>query len=70
MGPEGVALNIKTDAITLNEKSLSLSCKNCNRMTEIEGEPVCFEQGKIKHLTLDPSPVALIQMVCIGWQKK
>jgi hypothetical protein len=39
-------------------------------MTEIEGESVCFEQGKIKRLTLDPSPAAFIQMVCIGWQKK
>tara|TARA_R110000796_G_scaffold27942_8_gene76759 strand:+ start:1330 stop:1449 length:120 start_codon:yes stop_codon:yes gene_type:complete len=39
-------------------------------MTEIEGEFVCFEQGRIKRLTLDPSPAALIKMVCIGWQKK
>lgn len=70
INPEDPALNIKTGAIALNEKSLSLSCKNCGRMTEIEGEIVCFEQGKIKRLTLDPSPVALIQMVCIGWKKK
>ncbi|MEO3683907.1 MULTISPECIES: hypothetical protein [Shewanella] len=67
-------LNIKKNAVDLNVdlnvKSLSLSCKNCNRMTEIEGELVCFEQGKIKCLTLDPSPAALIKMVCINWQKK
>ncbi|WP_371833606.1 hypothetical protein [Shewanella sp. H8] len=63
-------LNIKTAAVNINTQSLSLSCKNCNRMTEIEGELVCFEQGKIKRLTLDPSPAVLIKMVCIAWQKK
>ncbi|QDE32464.1 hypothetical protein FH971_16745 [Shewanella polaris] len=63
-------MNIKTAAVNINTQSLSLSCKNCNRMTEIEGELVCFEQGKIKRLTLDPSPAALIKMVCIAWQKK
>ncbi|MGX9460015.1 hypothetical protein ACWXWU_02070 [Shewanella sp. A14] len=63
-------MNIKTNAVSLNVQSLSLSCKNCNRMTEIEGELVCFEQGRIKRLTPDPSPASLIKMVCIGWQKK
>ncbi|XBJ50539.1 hypothetical protein ABIS04_15570 [Shewanella sp. H8] len=61
---------MKTAAVNINTQSLSLSCKNCNRMTEIEGELVCFEQGKIKRLTLDPSPAVLIKMVCIAWQKK
>ncbi len=61
---------MKMDIVNLNIRSLSLSCNNCNRMTEIEGEIVCFEQGKIKRLILDPSPTSLMRMVCIHWQKK
>ncbi|GGP45933.1 hypothetical protein GCM10009409_10760 [Shewanella saliphila] len=67
---KGYMLKIQADNIPVNEKSLSVSCQNCDRMIEIEGELVCFEHGKIKRLTLDPSPAALIKMVCIGWRKK
>ncbi|MCL1114834.1 hypothetical protein L2703_14690 [Shewanella basaltis] len=63
-------LKVTSENIPVKEQSLSASCKNCDRMIEIEGEMVCFEHGKIKRLIPDPSPQALIKMVCIGWRKK
>lgn len=63
-------LKVTSEIIPVNEKSLSVSCKNCDRMIEIEGELVCFEHGKIKRLIPDNSPRSLIKMVCIGWRKK
>ncbi|GGP52086.1 hypothetical protein GCM10009347_18860 [Shewanella algicola] len=63
-------LKVAAENIPVNEKSLSASCKNCDRMIEIEGEMVCFEHGKIKRLIPDTSPQSLIKMVCIGWRKK
>ncbi|MDP5146853.1 hypothetical protein ORI98_10440 [Shewanella sp. ULN5] len=53
-----------------NNKTASYSCQNCDRLTEIEGEMVCFEQGKITRLIPLDKPDTLIKLVCIGWQKK
>ena len=53
-----------------DNKTASYSCQNCGRLTEIEGEMVCFDQGKITRLIPLEKPDTLIKLVCIGWQKK
>ncbi|WP_228768340.1 hypothetical protein [Shewanella sp. TC10] len=50
-------------------KSLSLTCSNCEKLSEIEGEKVCFEQGQITRLTEDSSANSMIKMVCHSWSK-
>jgi len=63
-------LDRKNHQTVANNKTASYSCQNCDRLTEIEGEMVCFEQGKITRLIPLDKPDALIKLVCIGWQKK
>ncbi len=48
-------------------KGLSISCNSCQRMTVIEGEYVCFREGKITSLQpmKAPSPQDLL---CEGWK--
>ncbi|CAM3228365.1 hypothetical protein [Shewanella pealeana] len=51
-----------------NNKPLSASCSTCQRMTNIEGEFICFREGKIIGLkpTKEPSPQA--KLICEGWK--
>ena len=51
-----------------NNRSLSSSCSSCERMTVIEGEYICFIEGKIIGLTQisDPSPKP--KLICDGWK--
>ncbi|UJF22867.1 hypothetical protein [Shewanella sp. OMA3-2] len=63
-------MNLKNTQAAANGKIASNSCKNCDRLTEIEGEMVCFEQGKITRLVPMTEPNTLIKLVCIGWKKK
>lgn len=55
--------------ITIRQKTLSVSCDNCTKLTEIEGQQVCFEKGTITRLVKDPSPAPLLKMFCITWHK-
>ena len=55
--------------IPIKQKTLSVSCGNCTKLTEIEGQKVCFENGKITRLIEDSSPVSLLKMYCNAWQK-
>gem|GEM_PF-1080562 len=52
-------------------KNRSLSCHNCERLTIIEGETVCFRGGEIirLHRLEDEEPSKLI-LSCDGWQAK
>ncbi|WP_220770645.1 hypothetical protein [Shewanella sp. MBTL60-007] len=52
----------------LKNKSLSASCSSCQRMTNIEGEFICFREGKIIGLipTKEPSPQT--KLICDGWK--
>lgn len=51
-------------------KSRSLSCQNCERLTVIEGETVCFRQGQIISLhRVDEGP-AQLHLSCDSWRSK
>lgn len=51
-------------------KKRSLSCQNCERLTVIEGETVCFRQGEVIRLhRLDEEP-AKFRLSCEGWRSK
>ncbi|MCC4832560.1 hypothetical protein Q4601_14550 [Shewanella sp. 1_MG-2023] len=50
-------------------KAISLTCSNCEKLSEIEGEKICFEQGQITRLTEDANPNSMIKMVCHSWSK-
>jgi len=51
-------------------KNRTLSCQNCERLTVIEGESVCFRQGEIIRLhRLDEEPVKF-HLSCDGWRSK
>ncbi|WP_225442174.1 MULTISPECIES: hypothetical protein [Shewanella] len=50
-------------------KAMSLTCTNCERLSEIEGEKVCFDHGKITRLTELNTSDAIIKMVCNSWSK-
>ncbi|QIR15544.1 hypothetical protein [Shewanella aestuarii] len=54
----------------IEQKEISNSCKSCDRLTEIEGEMVCYQQGRITRLLPIEPNHSLIKLVCIGWQKK
>ncbi|MBV7314654.1 hypothetical protein KU855_03060 [Shewanella sp. NIFS-20-20] len=48
-------------------KTASVSCRNCRRLTELEGQMLCLRQGQIFHLTKlnnDAHP-----LICDGWQQ-
>ncbi|MCH1929519.1 hypothetical protein L9G16_04940 [Shewanella sp. A25] len=49
-------------------KTMSTSCKNCNRLTEIEGELVCFREGRIIRLTLIDESTTKLNLLCEGWK--
>ncbi|WP_041419648.1 hypothetical protein [Shewanella violacea] len=53
-------------------KKRALNCNNCDRLTMIEGESVCFRQGEIISLSLfDPLTEAnqnLPHIACDGWK--
>ncbi|AZQ09344.1 hypothetical protein [Shewanella khirikhana] len=49
-------------------KTRSNSCKNCDRLTEIEGEQLCFRDGRIiRLLPADDSKQPPI--LCEGWRQ-
>ncbi|MGL4473187.1 MAG: hypothetical protein ACRCT7_01790 [Shewanella sp.] len=48
-------------------KIASVSCRNCSRLTELEGQMLCFRQGKIFHLT--PVKTNANALICDGWQQ-
>ncbi len=50
-------------------KTMSVTCNNCDRLSEIEGEKVCFDQGEINRLTYDTRSDSIIRMVCNSWAK-
>ncbi|WP_083758307.1 hypothetical protein [Shewanella halifaxensis] len=51
-----------------NTKVFSSGCNSCERMTVIEGEYICFREGRITGLTpiTDHSPKP--KLVCDGWK--
>jgi phosphoglucomutase len=55
--------------IHVTQKTVSVSCDNCSKLTEIEGVRVCFENGKIIRLVEDTSATPLLKMYCHSWQK-
>ncbi|WP_394131221.1 hypothetical protein [Shewanella maritima] len=61
---------IKSDYFEADIKVLGLTCQSCDRMSEIEGEKVCFEKGKITRLRPDTRASEQIKIVCAYWQKK
>ncbi|QYK02142.1 hypothetical protein [Shewanella psychrotolerans] len=49
-------------------KPLSVSCQNCDRLTVIEGETICFKGGEIIRLTpYEPNNMKL-SLLCDGWR--
>jgi hypothetical protein len=62
-------LKLASKNIPIRQKTISVSCDNCTKLTEIEGQKVCFENGKIIRLTEDPSPAPLLKMYCHAWKK-
>ncbi|GIU07974.1 hypothetical protein [Shewanella glacialipiscicola] len=49
-------------------KTVNSSCKSCNRLTEIEGEMVCFREGQIIRLTLIDESTPKLNLLCEGWK--
>ncbi|ABL98869.1 hypothetical protein SHAM105786_07015 [Shewanella amazonensis] len=49
-------------------KPRSSSCQNCDRLTEIEGEQLCFRDGRIIRLTPAEGEKHL-PLLCEGWRK-
>jgi hypothetical protein len=62
-------LKLASKNIPIKQKTVSVSCGNCTKLTEIEGQKVCFENGKITRLIKDPYPAPLLKMYCNAWQK-
>ncbi|WP_445946016.1 hypothetical protein [Shewanella sp.] len=56
-------------SISITQKTVSTSCENCSKLTEIEGQRVCFENGKIIRLVEDASAIPLLKMYCHAWQR-
>ncbi|MBR9729391.1 hypothetical protein ACFOD0_15125 [Shewanella intestini] len=54
----------------MNQKLMGLTCQSCVRLSEIEGEVICFEKGRITRLTPDNNHINKQKMVCASWQKK
>lgn len=50
-------------------KTASSSCKNCDRLTVIEGEEVCFREGKIIKLTPIEDTQLKFNLLCEGWKR-
>ncbi|GIU11764.1 MULTISPECIES: hypothetical protein [unclassified Shewanella] len=51
-----------------NNKPLSASCSTCQRMTNIEGEFICFREGKIIGLKPTKEPSLQPKLICDGWK--
>ncbi|MCG9721315.1 MULTISPECIES: hypothetical protein [unclassified Shewanella] len=49
-------------------KPLSVSCQNCNRLTVIEGETICFKGGEIIRLTPYEPQNSKLSLLCDGWR--
>ncbi|QDZ89791.1 hypothetical protein [Shewanella decolorationis] len=49
-------------------KTASTSCKSCNRLTEIEGELVCFREGQVIRLTRIEESTSKFNLLCEGWK--
>ncbi|MCZ4336028.1 hypothetical protein [Shewanella colwelliana] len=49
-------------------KPLSVSCQNCDRLTVIEGETICFKGGEIIRLTPYESDTNKLSLLCDGWK--
>ncbi|MGL4612973.1 MAG: hypothetical protein ACRCVV_03545 [Shewanella sp.] len=49
-------------------KTVSTSCRSCNRLTEIEGELVCFHKGQIIRLTLIDETAPKFNLLCESWK--
>lgn len=54
----------------VKDKQESQSCASCDHYTELEGEKLCYEHGKITRLSPCTQEDALIKLVCINWEKK
>ncbi|EDQ01159.1 hypothetical protein KT99_20671 [Shewanella benthica KT99] len=67
-----VKLNSEFDSQKPSTKERALNCNNCDRLTVIEGESICFRQGEIISLSLfDPHSKAnqnLPHIACDGWK--
>ncbi|TRY13281.1 hypothetical protein FN961_16675 [Shewanella hanedai] len=53
-----------------SSKQASLSCQSCERFTIIEGETICFLQGKIIRLQPIPTELKTISLTCNGWKNR
>lgn len=51
-----------------DSKTASTSCKSCNRLTEIEGELLCFREGKVIRLTRIDESTTKLNLLCEGWK--
>nr|WP_110455950.1 hypothetical protein [Shewanella algidipiscicola] len=49
-------------------KPLSVSCQNCDRLTIIEGETICFKGGEIIRLTPYNAGNTKLSLLCDGWR--
>nr|WP_258405202.1 hypothetical protein [Shewanella mesophila] len=49
-------------------KPLSVSCQNCDRLTVIEGETICFKGGEIIRLTPYEPNNTKLSLLCDGWR--
>ncbi|SQH78117.1 conserved protein of unknown function [Shewanella benthica] len=65
-------MNLKFESQKPSTKERALNCNNCDRLTVIEGESICFRQGEIISLSLfDPLSKAnqnLPHIACDGWK--
>lgn len=52
---------------TSQNMGLSVSCNSCERMTVIEGEYICYREGKIISLQPMKTPAPKI-LLCDGWK--
>lgn len=51
-----------------NSKTINASCQSCHRLTQIEGEMVCFHNGQIIRLIPMPETEQKLNLLCEGWQ--
>lgn len=51
-----------------DSKTASTSCKSCNRLTEIEGELLCFREGQVIRLKRIDDSTNKFNLLCEGWK--
>ncbi|MFQ6370776.1 hypothetical protein [Shewanella sp. YIC-542] len=51
-------------------KNAALSCRNCSRLIEIEGEMLCYRGGKITELKPVSEQNGCVNILCDGWQTR